>query len=245
MLKPERYCYDATAALYDATAALILALDSLSVAQESDGDVLHAAVGALDFQGASGRMKFEASLDRDVTTVDISLFNLIYHNTGNPTTDVEFREVRTFTDVRLEVVEVAPIIWCGNTTVQPVDLTTAIPRHNRNLLDSFLVALAIGLSAISVTMALSFMYWAHRYRHEEAVKSSQPTFLILIALGCIITLTATIPLTRDHSNSEPDPNVTPGTRGVYSTLDGACAGAFWFYFAGFDLTYGSLFAKLW
>ena len=61
---------------YDAAAAMILALDSLTVAQESDGDVVRAAVGALDFQGASGRMKFEASLDRDVTTADISLFNL-------------------------------------------------------------------------------------------------------------------------------------------------------------------------
>ena len=153
--------------------------------------------------------------------------------------------MRTFTAVRLEVVDVAPIIWCGNTTVQPVDLTTATPYHNQNLLDSFLTSLAIGLSSVSIVMALAFIYWTQRYRHEEAVKSSQPTFLILIALGCIITLIATIPLTQDHADESPDLNVPAGTRGVYDVLDSACSDAFWFYFAGFDLTYGSLFAKLW
>eukprot|EP00966_Prymnesium_polylepis_P260262 6012166-Prymnesium_polylepis.1 len=48
---------------YDAAAAMILALDSVTTAQETDGDAVRAAVAVLDFEGASGRMKFEASLD--------------------------------------------------------------------------------------------------------------------------------------------------------------------------------------
>ncbi|KAL1507932.1 hypothetical protein AB1Y20_007536 [Prymnesium parvum] len=227
---------------YDAAASLILALDSLATADESDGDLLKAAVGKLVFQGATGRVQFSPNLDRNLVDAEISLINLVYHP---ETESVEFRKVRVFTNTWLDVIYIAPIVWATNSSKQPIDLTMIIPDHNQNLIPEVLVALSIGLAGVSIFMAFALIIWTIVFRKRDAVKSSQPFFLILIALGVIISLCACIPLTQDHRNVSPDPTKAAGTPGVYASLDTSCSLTLWLYLIGFDITYSSLFAKLW
>ncbi|KAL1498902.1 hypothetical protein AB1Y20_013424 [Prymnesium parvum] len=236
---------------YDAAAAMVLALDSLTEAEESDGDAVRAAVGALDFSGASGRIRFYSNLDRDLATAEMSLMNIIFHPEEN---QLEFRVVRIFrksetiisdvvnddvSNITFDIIFVAPIVWLRNSSVQPVDLTTVIPYHEKLFLDSFMRSAFIGLAIGSGVVALLCIVWTIAHRDAAVVKSAQPVFLVLIAAGVFITLLAAYPLSRDHRGLEPDAN------GRYESLDSACAGAMWFYVFGFDITYGSLLAKLW
>jgi len=157
---------------------------------------------------------------------------------------LEFRVVRTFTNSYLQVLEIADILWVANSTKRPLDLTTVVPDHNQNFLDSFLQTLCVALSCTSIAMAVVLILWTLLYRKHEAVKPAQPILMILIAVGVIFSLIATIPLTKDHNGIDPDLSVPVGTKGVYSELDGSCSSTLWLYIIGFDITYGALFAKL-
>jgi hypothetical protein len=199
---------------YDAAAAMILALDSVTTAQETDGDAVRAAVAVLDFEGASGRMKFEASLDRDVTTAEISILNLVYHL---DTDSLEFRVVRTFTNSYLQVLEIADILWVANSTKRPLDLTTVVPDHNQNFLDSFLQTLCVALSCTSIAMAVVLILWTLLYRKHEAVKPAQPILMILIAVGVIFSLIATIPLTKVRPRASKTGSNCPRSTHSHST----------------------------
>ncbi|KAL1498962.1 hypothetical protein AB1Y20_013482 [Prymnesium parvum] len=236
---------------YDAAAAMVLALDSLTEAEENDGDAVRAAVGALDFSGASGRIRFYSNLDRDLATAEMALMNMVFHPDRE---EVEFRVVRIFrksdavisevanediSNITFDIIFVAPIVWLRNSSVQPVDLTTVIPYHDELFLRSALTAVCIALAAVSGALALLCIGWTYLHRDHPVVKSAQPPFLMLIAGGVFVTLLAVYPLSLDHRDVTPDEN------GRYPSLDGACASAMWFYLLGFDITYGSLWAKLW
>jgi len=230
---------------YDAAAAMILALDSLAPADESDGDLLRAAVGKLDFAGSSGQIRFEANLDRDISTADLVIYNVIYDITAD---EIEWRPVYNF-----DGSAVATIYWPGNTTTTPVDITQVVPSHNRNFINEGLAFAALGLTGITMFMAVFCICWTIAYRKTDAVKSAQPIFLILIAIGTMISVSVTFTLTQDHRTHDPDVAVVgypdravpPAQPGSFSALDSACSLTLWLYIIGFDITYGSLFVKLW
>ena len=223
---------------YDAAAALILAADSLS--DPTDGRAMRDALRTLSFQGASGLVKFSSStLDRDTTSVVIALQNLIY----NPHTQLmEFRPVRFFSSTGVTVVD--EITWSGNTTTQPVDLTTVTPDVRRNLMPRSLTITALVLCGVTVFLAVGCIVWTVAYRDADAVRSSQPVFLALIAVGVILSNAAAIPIIQDHKDK---PLVSASTTGAgyYPDLDRACTTGLWLFSLGFDIVYGSLFAKLW
>ncbi|KAL1498923.1 hypothetical protein AB1Y20_013444 [Prymnesium parvum] len=236
---------------YDAAAAMVLALDSLTEAEENDGDAVRAAVGALDFSGASGRIRFYSNLDRDLATAEMALINMVFHPEQ---VEVEFRVVRIFrksdtiissvanddvSNITFDIIFVAPIVWLRNSSVQPVDLTTVIPYHDENFIPPLMWTAYISLSITTGVLAFLCIVWTIVNRDTSVVKSAQPVFLVLIAVGVSITLLASYPLTLDHNGLEPDAN------GRYESLDSACAATMWFYLFGFDITYGSLLAKLW
>ena len=49
---------------------------------------------------------------------------------------------------------------------------------------------------------------------------------------------------QDHRD-KPRVTTSTGGKGYYSDLDTSCSVGLWLYLIGFDITYGSLFAKLW
>ena len=155
---------------------------------------------------------------------------------------MEIRPVRYFSSTGITVVD--EITWPGNTTVQPVDLTTITPNVRRNLVPRALTTTALLLCSLTMLLALGCIVWTFAYRDADAVKSSQPVFLALIAAGVILTNATAIPVVREHRD-EPLVSASTNGAGHYPGLDRACTAGVWCFSLGFDIVYGALFAKLW
>ena len=87
------------------------------------------------------------------------------------------------------------------------------------------------LFAINVGLSLFFLMWTFANRKNKIVIASQPFFLYLICIGCIISSTSVIFVGLDDKD--------------YSTkqLDGTCMGAVWFYGLGYALSVSAIAAK--
>ena len=89
-----------------------------------------------------------------------------------------------------------------------------------------------GFAALNLVLAISAItFILVRYRHAE-IQALQPFFLVLVALGVVISSFTTLFLSAD------DVHLTALT-GV------ACNAALWTYCMGFVVSYAPLFLKLW
>ncbi|KAL1499044.1 hypothetical protein AB1Y20_013560 [Prymnesium parvum] len=225
---------------YDAAAAMILALDALSAADESDGDAVRRALARVAFNGSSGEIRFDGALDRAASTAEMVVNNVLFTDGA-----IEWRRVYTFSAAPPRLEDVAPLRWPGNTSAAPVDVSQLVPHHSRHFIGEGLASAAAALTAVAICMAAGAVVWTLRHRDAEAIKSAQPLFLVLIALGTIVSVCVAFPLSQDHRTHEPDnpppgyPNteVPPPSRGSFSALDAACSSVLWLYVIGFDLTW--------
>ena len=122
-----------------------------------------------------------------------------------------------------------------------------VPPHTRNLVPSALFTMSMMLSGVGIALAVFFFCWTLKYRSHEVLKGAQPDFLLVVAVGCAVSLATTFPMARDHADRPPALNVVADQRsgkGVYPELDTACNMQLWFYCGGFAITYGALFVKL-
>jgi gamma-aminobutyric acid type B receptor len=82
-------------------------------------------------------------------------------------------------------------------------------------------------------LCISFTAWTVRNRKTRVVRSSQPEFLVLICLGCLVFGSVLIPLTIDtESHSQ-------------RACDIACQSTPWLASIGFTLIFSALFSKTW
>lgn len=79
----------------------------------------------------------------------------------------------------------------------------------------------------AVIFVCGIWLWVHR--ESAQVRSSQPAFLILVLLGCLVSSSAILVMIQEHEDDGPVP---------------ACAAIPWLYSVGFSITFGTLFAKI-
>jgi len=104
---------------------------------------------------------------------------------------------------------------------------------------AFASVVVMGCGALIGTVCLVWL-WCNR--QSAIVKSAQPTFLSLIIVGSVMSLSACIPAAFDHREA------FFSDAGVTSELQLAsrmCDLQLWLYSLGFILSFSSLLAKLW
>jgi len=99
-----------------------------------------------------------------------------------------------------------------------------------NLIPKSLKIISYVFFAINAAACLICAFWLHWKRDANQVKTSQPFFLKLVLLGCLISSSTIIVLSRENAGTGP----------VH-----ACALIPWLYSIGFSVTFGTLFAKIW
>ncbi|KAL1524858.1 hypothetical protein AB1Y20_019738 [Prymnesium parvum] len=247
---------------YDATYAMARALHQLIEVEGKStvvGSELWAALlGKVNFEGVTGTVAFNDASDHPDLEyhgdrrigVQYKLFNyqsftqgLVVVGTwssrgGNSTWAERFTKATAS-----DGTEVA-LVFSTDDNSKPI---VPVPAHSLNLVPAAIYTMAIMLSLVSIVFSVLFSIWTIWKRNHPVLKASQPNFLLLVAIGCAISLAAIFPMAKDHAdyakyNKVDDALTGPGH---YPDLDSACNMQIWFYCAGFAITYGALFVKLW
>jgi hypothetical protein len=175
----------------------------------------------VEFEGASGHVRFmEGSGTRDPKTAymtasefkfvgptpEENVFSLKYEYSGG------WRDLQghsTFSKIEL----------AGG-----VEFTNIVPVEIEEIRvhDSVEIVIFV-LAAISIASSVLFAYWTFNYRKTQIVRRSQPEFLWIMCLGCI--LSSSVPIIISYDSSE------------------SCKAAWMVYAVGFSVSIGSLSAK--
>ena len=115
-----------------------------------------------------------------------------------------------------------------------------------NYLPLSLVLTSYSVNGAFVLLVLACIAWTVRHRRHEVVRSSQPAFMIYMAVGAIVLLLAVVPMAIDHRGDHDGiRSVPPGAASRYPHLDIACNAQVWLYFIGFAIMYGALLGRIW
>jgi ABC-type amino acid transport substrate-binding protein len=117
---------------------------------------------------------------------------------------------------------------CASTKWSGEDCSKEVPE-NVNLIPPALKLTAYVMLGINVATIIGCTIWLYLYRHTPQVKGSQPFFLILVNLGCLISSSTIVVLGQEDAGDGP-------VR--------ACMAIPWLYSFGFSVTFGTLFAKI-
>jgi len=112
-------------------------------------------------------------------------------------------------------------------------------NNDRNLLPTSLVTGLLSLMYIVATVVLACIAVLVIKRREKDVRLWQPFYLYVLLLGCLITLSAIIPMSMD------DRDIKPNSDGSYPVLDHACMATPWLYFIGCTMMYMALLIRVW
>ncbi|CAB9501374.1 acid type B receptor subunit 2 [Seminavis robusta] len=114
--------------------------------------------------------------------------------------------------------------WTGD------DCSIEIPENTNKIPPSLKIGAYCMLGA-NVAVIVGCAIWLYCYRNTTQVTYSQPFFLLLVLLGCLISSSTIIPLAQEDSPTD-------------DTAVPACMMIPWLYSVGFSVTFGSLFAKI-
>ena len=84
----------------------------------------------------------------------------------------------------------------------------------------------LGINVIAIIICGIWLFWK---RGTTQVRVSQPCFLVLVLLGCLISSFTIVTLAQEDNGDGPVP---------------ACMAIPWLYSVGFSVTFGTLFAKI-
>ena len=113
-------------------------------------------------------------------------------------------------------------------------LCVVVPEENRNLNPTWLKDLGVFLFSFNAVLSCGAVAWTWRYRRSRVVKCSQPHFLALTSLGCLICSSSILVLLVDEQGYFF--NVQPSTM--------SCTLVPWLYAIGFSLCFSSFLAKV-
>ena len=113
----------------------------------------------------------------------------------------------------------------GTNDIPPALPEVIIHRHKKGVV---MQSIVLTLAFIIMASAVYFIIWTWRRRKTRVVRSSQPTFLILVGIGVFFGVGSAVPLTFD----EPP-------------IDCFCMMGYYFFSTGFGLAFSAIFAKLW
>jgi ABC-type amino acid transport substrate-binding protein len=101
--------------------------------------------------------------------------------------------------------------------------------EDQNLLPSSLISTCYAMVGINYLICLVCAVWLYFHRNRAQIKIAQPSFLLLILLGCVISSSTIIALVQEDAGNGPVQ---------------ACMAIPWLYSVGFSITLGTLFAKV-
>jgi len=110
---------------------------------------------------------------------------------------------------------------------------------------------AVGITFMIVQLLTSFALipWTFHYRNKNVVKMSQPIFLVLVPIGCIIMILGIIPLCIEGEYRYQQDPITGGLTDEPNheiwRADVACMAVPWLFGVGLVITFSALFAKIW
>jgi gamma-aminobutyric acid type B receptor len=90
---------------------------------------------------------------------------------------------------------------------------------------------------INFTAAGICFVWLFLNRNSPQVRVSQPMFLSLVIVGCIISTSTILAMAQENTNYDIDED-------SFFNVHTACMAIPWLYSVGFSITFGTLFAKI-
>ena len=122
-----------------------------------------------------------------------------------------------------------PFVYSGNTTDPPQELPDS--SEDMNHIQPAFRIIGTVLAAIGIFLAVGCAAATMKLRDNKVIKASQPEFLFLICVGCLLMVSTIIPLSIDDS--------VASEKGCST----ACMAAPFLFFIGFTIAFSALFAK--
>jgi hypothetical protein len=222
--------------MFDATMAsamgACLAGDA-NVGSNKSGNITSKAhlqgIRSVDFEGATGRVKFGRFADSDGSrlnsTVTWAIFNLI--PSLDPFEPIALSEI--YTDETWT--KVTHFVY-ADSTIYPPKLLRDVPEQN--YLNNAIRAVGLALMGAVLLLASTTAAWVYLHREHRVLRAAQPPFLYMLALGSAISASTVIPISFDESYGWSE-----------QQLSRACMAIPWLLSLGHIITYGTLFSKLW
>jgi hypothetical protein len=200
--------FDFTAFFYEAAIALgLAACRKVGEDLTLTGDEFYDSILSLPpFESVSGSVEFDQKTGSRVpSSAFFELSNYLWEERVDEETGGKFVKFDAITtDLYNQGVwkEVTPFRFSDGTTMNP--RSTPNVEANENLISPSMRAIALSFMVISILVAVAFYTWTNMNRTSRIVRASQPFFLYLIAVGCIIFSFAIIPLQYDTSITDVD-----------------------------------------
>mmetsp|Transcript_12246 Transcript_12246/g.20084 ORF Transcript_12246/g.20084 Transcript_12246/m.20084 type:complete len:621 (-) Transcript_12246:121-1983(-) len=107
-----------------------------------------------------------------------------------------------------------------------------VPNELKNQINN-IIPVGFALMCIILACSLGFAVWTFMHREFSVIKASQPPFLYLICLGCMIMSLTIVPLSIDDSMVSAE------------GCSKACASVPWLIAIGFSVAFSALGSKIW
>lgn len=124
----------------------------------------------------------------------------------------------------------------------------SVPEVDMNYIPNSLLIMGYLFFGISALTSIFFFCWTTHFRGSSIIKKSQPIFLHLVNLGCLVIALAIIPSgIQGGYDTILDPVFGTSTEvsANLHNVDAACMATPWLFGVGFSLTFSALFAKVW
>ena len=110
-------------------------------------------------------------------------------------------------------------------------MSDQIVVEEKNLLDDSLRTVGLVLMSLGMALSLFLGLWVFCKRRSPIVRATQPTFLVMLCIGSIISLSIIVPLGANDENT--------------ANIDAACLSMPWLDGLGSTFIFAALFSKLW
>lgn len=214
--------------LYDATIGLGLAACNLTATlgrYNFTGEELFQNLLQRYFKGSSGYVVLDdVTGSRTAESAFFSKTNFVGEEDAQGM--VNFKIVDTDIWYEGNWTNLAPFIFNDGTTNIPADLPAI--TVDQNILSNGFQAWGLLLCGIIVFMSIGFGVWTYLNRKVQAVRSSQPIFLLCIAAGTLLMGLSIIPLTIDRGDTNE------------KGASAACMAFPWLIAFGFSLIFSAL-----
>ena len=134
------------------------------------------------------------------------------------------------------------ICVCVSTKYTGSDCSIEVPE-DYHLIPKSLKIVAYCMLCMNVIAIGSCGTWLYLQRTTPQVRVSQPSFLLLVLLGCLISSCTILVLAQEDGIIDGDDGDGDGS-GVGTPPKYSCMAIPWLYSVGFSVTFGTLFAKI-
>jgi hypothetical protein len=186
-------------------------------------------IRSVDFQGASGPVKFERGSAgqgvREISTIEWGVFNLLF----TPEGFVSANLTEVFSNGTW--IKLGEFVYADGTT-SPPELLRDVP--DQNYLNGAFRAVGLTLMLIIMLGAAASCIWVYIHRDHRVLRAAQPIFLYVIAFGSAVSASTIFVISFDEKEGWTE-----------EQLSRACMTMPWLLSLGHIITYGALFSKLW